>query len=249
MVLGLAGYRRFSLVCGAILFLFLVRRKPAKCRTPIRMLARRAGYRWPWFAFAVAVIGALSYFPRSGGAGQFAFIGIIIFLLVVTVATIRVPPGRLGLFSLSHPALIGAVVVFLSGVSPYLGWRTLNAFSMYSNLRTEGDVTNHLLIPASVQPFSFQTDLVEIESSNVRELQLLTDGETLIPFAQMRSALTTQAIRGRRGLSVTYWRGGRRFAHETAESAPELAIPQARVIWKIQSFRPVKQVGPMPCTL
>src|SRR6266704_2162953 len=50
-----------------------------------------------------------------------------------------------------------------NGVTPYLGLKTVANYSMFSNLRTEGGQTNHLLIPAG-QFFlaEYQTDLVRV---------------------------------------------------------------------------------------
>lgn len=60
---------------------------------------------------------------------------------------------------------IGAVVVVgLIGLAPYLGLRTENSLSMYSNLRTEGDTGNHWLIPAALQVFGTQDELPRVVS-------------------------------------------------------------------------------------
>jgi hypothetical protein len=50
-----------------------------------------------------------------------------------------------------------------NGVTPYLGLKTVANYSMFSNLRTEGGQSNHLLIPAG-QFFlaEYQTDLVRV---------------------------------------------------------------------------------------
>ena len=44
-------------------------------------------------------------------------------------------------------ALIVPALVFLNGLSPYLGLKNENCFAMYSNLRTEAGVNNHFFIP------------------------------------------------------------------------------------------------------
>jgi hypothetical protein len=43
------------------------------------------------------------------------------------------------------------LLVFLNGLCPYVGAKTETAFAMYSNLRTEGGSTNHLLVPPGDQ--------------------------------------------------------------------------------------------------
>ena len=67
-------------------------------------------------------------------------------------------PGRL---ALAPALLIFPVLVLFHGFSPYLGLRTVPAFSMYSNLRTEGGLTNHWFMPSrALRVAGFQEDLV-----------------------------------------------------------------------------------------
>ncbi|WP_242927549.1 HTTM domain-containing protein [Pontibacter vulgaris] len=62
-------------------------------------------------------------------------------------------------------------LLVLNGMLPYLGLKTNTSFNMFTNLRTEGGYTNHLFIPASLQVFDFQKDLVQIKSTNLEELK------------------------------------------------------------------------------
>ena len=48
------------------------------------------------------------------------------------------------------------VLVVLNGSSPYLGLKTETSFAMFSNLRTIGGLSNHLLVGAGVQVFDYQ---------------------------------------------------------------------------------------------
>jgi hypothetical protein len=51
--------------------------------------------------------------------------------------------------------------VFLNGVLPYFGGKTISTFSMFSNLRTESGLGNHFLIPPKAgQLLPYQSDLV-----------------------------------------------------------------------------------------
>lgn len=62
--------------------------------------------------------------------------------------------------------LTHAVLIFL-GVSNYLGLRTGGTFSMFSNLQTEGDTSNHILLGSN--PFKiwdYQEDMVIIRSAS-----------------------------------------------------------------------------------
>lgn len=56
-------------------------------------------------------------------------------------------------------------VIPAAGLSPYLGAGNTPAFGMYSNVRTEGGSTNHLVIP-NVALFDTQDRLVELQPTN-----------------------------------------------------------------------------------
>lgn len=58
--------------------------------------------------------------------------------------------------------LFPVALVFL-GMTPYLGLRTAGNFSMFSNLRTEGETSNHLLLGGNpLKIWSYQEDVVWI---------------------------------------------------------------------------------------
>ena len=140
-------------------------------------------------------------------------------------------------------ACIGPALVLASGLSPYLGLKTLNAFSMYSNLRTEGGVTNHLLVPTATQVFPFQRDLVVIESANVRAIKILRG--QLVPFFQLRILTSVERTRP---LRVRFTRPG---TQGLASDERDLAA-YPRVPWlgrKLLQFRPIELEGPRRCGL
>ena len=57
------------------------------------------------------------------------------------------------------------VCLFIFGFSNYLGLRTAGNFSMFSNLRTEGQVSNHLILGSNpFKIFNFQEDVVKVLS-------------------------------------------------------------------------------------
>lgn len=63
------------------------------------------------------------------------------------------------------PALLYAVPILLVfiGLTPYLGLRTAGNFSMFSNLRTEGESSNHLLLGSNpIKLWGYQEDVVWI---------------------------------------------------------------------------------------
>ncbi len=64
------------------------------------------------------------------------------------------------------------IVFFVSCALPYLGLKTAQTINMFSNLRLEGGVNNHLIMRARPMPFGYLDDLVEItEASGDRVLK------------------------------------------------------------------------------
>jgi len=67
------------------------------------------------------------------------------------------PGARFFLPNKEHRTLmLLPMLVILNGSSPYLGLKTETSFAMFSNLRTIGGLSNHLLVGAGVQIFDYQ---------------------------------------------------------------------------------------------
>ncbi|MGZ3662093.1 MAG: hypothetical protein ACXVCK_18470, partial [Bdellovibrionota bacterium] len=86
--------------------------------------------------------------------------------------------------SIARPSLSGGIIALLllvNSAGPYLGFRSTLAFSMFSNLRVEGE-SNHWLVPkGAVQIFSEGDDLVTILWSDLPSIQSLGLGRWEIP--------------------------------------------------------------------
>jgi hypothetical protein len=66
--------------------------------------------------------------------------------------------------------MVFPVLLILFGLTPYLGLRTAGNFSMFSNLRTEGPRSNHLLLGGNpLKRWGYQEDVVEI--TRIRDLR------------------------------------------------------------------------------
>jgi len=139
------------------------------------------------------------------------------------------PTARL--FAMPAQALLVLpLAVFLNGVMPYLGLKTETSWAMFSNLRTEGDRSNHWLIPASSQVFDFQRELVQVTSSSDGSLQWVAKRHQLVPYFE---------VRRRPAASVSYVRDGVevRFARVSDDPRFSGEIPLAlrKLLW----FRPI----------
>lgn len=90
-------------------------------------------------------------------------------------------------FRLTAPVLaVVPVVVIANGLMPYLGLKTETSWAMFSNLRTEGGVSNHYLLPASLQVFDYQRQLVRVHDSSDRMLGLFASRNQLLPIFEIR---------------------------------------------------------------
>jgi hypothetical protein len=147
-------------------------------------------------------------------------------------------------FSLPHKSfLILPVVVFLNGLSPYLGLKTENSFAMFSNLRTEGNISNHYIIPASVQIFDFQKDMVEIVSSSDRYLQAQADKQMLLVYFDFKNYMVHNKPE-----KVEYIRNGQRHVFSLKEATPgEDLLKRSVILEKLLRFRKVSKNGAQPC--
>jgi hypothetical protein len=130
-----------------------------------------------------------------------------------------------------HLALL--VVVFASGLTPYLGLRTTTNFTMFSNLRTEGQVANHLLFP-QVYLTDHQLDLVEIVESSSRRLQLVQAKGARMPWWELRYRIWEEPE-----ASVTFRRKGEEVVVERGGDHPLFQDPPGFLERRLLAFRPV----------
>jgi hypothetical protein len=104
------------------------------------MVARRS-FMIPWLASeAIALILVVCVWLRhSAGLGHAQRIG------------------------LGHAlAFVPILLITVAGFAPYIGLKTEASFTMFSNLRTEGHLWNHLLLPQSMRVFRFQDELIKV---------------------------------------------------------------------------------------
>jgi vitamin K-dependent gamma-carboxylase-like protein len=220
VALGLAGYPRFSALCLALLLLFLPPPAPASTsRRPLALHGRDRG--------TASTPGWLARVWSRLAAGP--------------------PLGRPLFAPRAGVAMLAPALILASGLAPYAGLGTERAFSMYSNLRTEGGRSNHFLVPASAQLFPYQRDLVEVRSSSVPRLRTLAARGLAVPAAELRAMLSEEMRRGRRELAVGIVRGGAARDIAAAEHDPELALPVSAVALNLLRFRAIEIAGPRHC--
>lgn len=228
-VLALAGHVPFSGFAFAFYALFLPddtsRRLRALMEGSPRLHAvagRVAGFARSPAAFPVlggawvVTAAGFTYGPEAFGtlvarAAVALFVVYALVLAAVLVGCLRQggPSHYLShAFRLAHPvwALAPALVV-LNALTPYLGLKTQNAFTMYSNLQTEEGAWNHLLLPEAMRVFGLQDDLVRIVSSDDELLARAAASETRLVEHELHTYLADHPR-----AAVRYEQDGRAFA-------------------------------------
>jgi hypothetical protein len=135
------------------------------------------------------------------------------------------------------------VFVFLNGTSPYLGLKTENSYAMFSNLRTEGGVTNHFIIPAGIQVFDYQKEVVQIVSSSDHGLQKLAAEDKAMVLFEFKNY-----VHVRKPQQVEYLLNGcKRIYRRADKTTHELLPPNSYILTKVMRFRAFRISEPQPC--
>ncbi len=143
--------------------------------------------------------------------------------------------------------LVVPLLAFLVGATPYLGLKTVANFSMFSNLRTEQDSTNHLLSGVSVlQIADYQRDTVTVASvelsgsSGARKPRWLRElPYVVLPWQELRRTVALWRVDGVAGARLEYLRGGEWISVTDAVSDPVLAAPMPWWERHLLSFRAI----------
>lgn len=131
------------------------------------------------------------------------------------------------------------ILVLINGSSPYLGLKTTTAFSMFSNLRTEGGHSNHVFLP-NVAMFKYQEDLVEVLESNDSKFSDLVDSGDLIPWFEFRRMASTSE---RDDAEITCIRNGIRLVLKRgapSKESQEAFTPHPWLAAKFLHFRSIR---------
>ena len=136
--------------------------------------------RWGWFVLLI-------------------FEAYIFFSVLWRVRSWRLQPSAgAALWPMLVPATILLPILFLNGLSPYLGLKTGTSFAMFSNLRTEADVNNHLFVP-HMRIASYQDDMVKVLGSSLPIFQGMADREEQLPMFELRTKIADARERGEEG--------------------------------------------------
>jgi hypothetical protein len=242
----------FSAILLALFFLFLPDGFAASVATTLSALRRRilpvpplnpVAVKSAAFAVAAPLLAALIFrdaiptgltFEASRNVWV-VYAAAILSIFIATLRRDRVEhPSARALLTVRTPGLLVIpALLFANGVMPYLGLKTETSFAMYSNLRTEGGYSNHWLLPASLQIWDYQRDLVKIHRTSVPQIQRLVNRGYQWTDYEFKWLMHEHP-----NASVVYERNGVVKRVRRVKDEPDLK-PDNSVIRKFLKFRPV----------
>jgi hypothetical protein len=268
VVFGVAGYYGFSMTMLAYLVFFTPADLPAQlaasCSRHLPFRLSRAwrgavltgvGLTLAWFTVVVWrsevwVLDAVDAAWRRHGRNLF-WIGFLATSLPTALACAlhvrRCRPQQPWDLPRSRWLLVFTAIAVLNGLCPYVGLKTETAFAMYSNLRTEGGRSNHLLIRTPIALADYQTDLVRVVSSSDARIQRLAADGRRLPFLALRRHVAWALEDGAAHVAVTYSRDGRTHVVTAAGRDPELSAPLSFVEHHLLRFRVIPDEGANSC--
>jgi len=268
LMLGFIGHRTFSGLAYALYGLFLIRPLTGVVGEAIDWLQRRLGERGisriyqasaviVLFGTAILIASySLGYWDSGIGPLKLFQIPWLVWiswsLLLMFGYGIAMVRGRSIEIECSsaqsaRPGLVWLlmIVVFFNGTSQYLGLKTQTCFTMYSNLRTEGNINNHLFLPA-LRVADYQDDLIELVETDHDKLLKFKQDDLLITHFEFKR-LVSEATSD---FEVSYIRNGVDFElvrRDGILSDPFYAKNHTLLLRKLLFFRPITKGEHMRC--
>jgi hypothetical protein len=139
------------------------------------------------------------------------------------------------------------LALFLNGASPFVGYKTEYSYAMYSNLRTEGGKTNHLLWKTPLRLADYQTDLVEVMKGSEPALYRRLGGRPVTRY-ELTSTLWLLTRDEKRGpIRLIVESNGQRQIYESADTDPDLMKQPTFLERKLLRFRRIVEAEPGRC--
>jgi hypothetical protein len=200
---------------------------------------------------AIIVIAMTNYFPGRGEQLVWHSAWLLVWavfggavMVLITRAALLEEPYQTSTSYTRQPWWVYAIptVLFVSCMSPYVGLKTESSIAMFSNLHTEGGVSNHLLFPRPPYLFDYQSRAVRVLDSSSPSLRELAAGGN---YGLVEHDLALRLSRNPR-LWITYELNGVR--HERVTIA---TFQGRRPNWlerKLLDFKPIDWARPKVCT-
>lgn len=169
-------------------------------------------YIWLAFALLIAVVYHLAMKRGSRNPRSYSFAGMV-----------------------KHPIfLTGPILLLLNSVCPYLGLKTESTFTMFSDLKTESNEWNHVVLPKDIQVFPYQSDIVRIIASSDPYFSFLARSRQRLPFEEFHRETYL-----RLDASVSYERAGVVYSLDKIGDDPVLSRKPSLFVRKVMKFRPI----------
>jgi hypothetical protein len=147
-------------------------------------------------------------------------------------------------------AVVLPVFILFFGLNPYLGLRTAGTFTMFSNLQTEGETSNHLLLGGQpLKIWDLQDDVVHVRAIDPRH----TDKEVgdlngnSIPTIEFKKMIVEWGNQGLDGLDATYEHDGRVYETRDLVADNPWGIEGYTLGQYLVDFRLIQENGPLRC--
>ncbi len=161
----------------------------------------------------------------------------------IEVRNLELPKNKYGISFIT--------ILFLFGFSNYLGLRTAGNFSMFSNLRTEGESSNHILLNTNpVKIYTFQEDVVEIlkidrQGRNIYK-RMPRQGQK-IPRVEFSRILDTYRTWGNRNIAMTVIYNDKIRTTEKAGFDSNFDLDSPWIYKKLLKFRAIEHGDQQLC--
>lgn len=132
-----------------------------------------------------------------------------------------------------------------------MGLRTAGTFSMFSNLRTEGPVSNHLLLGSNpLKVWGYQEDVVEVieiddETARLGHKYRPLKGQQL-PAVEFRK-LIHKWTKADYTVPITFVHAGKEYTTQDIVNDPTWRVPQRNWEAYLMDFRIIQPEGANQC--
>ena len=132
--------------------------------------------------------------------------------------------------------------LFITCTSPYIGLKTESSIAMFSNLHTEGGVSNHLLFPKPPYLFDHQSRVTRVIASSDPTLNKRAQNPD---FGLVEHDIAIR-LQGNPDMWITYEMNGRRF--ERVTGATFTGHWPTYIERKLLDFKPIDWARPKVCS-
>jgi hypothetical protein len=248
----------FGALALALLFTFL----PQSCRDLLDRRLRVAAlglsiHRAQLYAAVNAPVAILLGLDRSLAAGLLfnASALVLIWPILSGLAASRPRPDwpgvPLAIRTMPRWMMIFPLFLLLHGLTSYLGLRTAGNFSMFSNLRTEGIRSNHLLLQGNpLKYWHYQDDLVRFVDIDDRQARIGYQYRPLqgnqLPVVEFKKLIYAWTKTGR-VIPITFEYRGEIHSTDDIVNDPVWRTPARDWDMLLMDFRVIQPVGPNRC--